>query len=64
MRRGVLTYHNQPGNEEAWRLGLAADLAHQARGGDLIDFGLSLLQQLEAKGYGIVRLADEAYHAV
>lgn len=53
----VMTYHNQPGNVDAWRLGEACRAAMAKPGGDLIDTGLSLLKELEAKGYGIARLA-------
>jgi hypothetical protein len=51
-----LTYRNQPGNVDAWRLGEACLAAAAKPGGDLIDTGLSLLKELEAKGYGIARL--------
>jgi len=50
----VLTYRNQPNNVGAWGIGEACSKAKP--GGDFIDHGLSLLQQLEAKGYGIVQL--------
>jgi len=51
----VYTYKNQPyDNVTAWRFGEAC--ANAKPGGDLIDHGLSLLQQLEAKGYGIVAI--------
>lgn len=42
-------------NVTAWRFGEASATAKP--GGDYIDHGLSLLQQLEEKGYGIVELA-------
>lgn len=50
------TYKNQPcDNVTAWRFGEAARSAKP--GGDLIDHGLSLLHELEARGYGIFALA-------
>lgn len=51
----VYTYKNQPhDNVTAWRFGEACSKAEP--GGDYIDHGLSLLQQLQAKGYGIVAI--------
>lgn len=50
----VLTYANQPGNVEAWRLGEAC--ASAKPGGDPIDHGLSLLKELQDRGYGVVML--------
>lgn len=50
----VFTYKNQPGNVEAWRFGEACREAQP--GGDPIDHGLSLLQKLQEKGYGIVAI--------
>lgn len=50
----VMTYTTQPGNVEAWRLGEAC--ARAKPGGDYIDGGLSLLRELHARGYGIVRV--------
>lgn len=52
--RRVFTYKNQPGNVEAWRFGEACRAAQP--GGDPIDHGLSLLQKLQEKGYGIVAI--------
>lgn len=50
------TYKNQPcDNVTCWRLGEAARSAKP--GGDLIDHGLSLLQELEKHGYGVFSLA-------
>lgn len=50
----VFTYKTQPGNLEAWRFG---DACREAQpGGDPIDHGLSLLQKLQEKGYGIVAI--------
>jgi hypothetical protein len=48
---------NQPGNQEAWRFGEACRRAYdEPKCGDYIDRGLILLRELEAKGYGIVKL--------
>lgn len=48
---------NQPQNVEAWRFGEACrSAAGEPRCGDPIDMGLILLRELEAKGYGIVKL--------
>lgn len=48
---------NQPGNVDAWRLGEACRAAaDEPKCGDPIDRGLILLRELEAKGYGIVKL--------
>lgn len=50
------TYQNQPcDNVTCWRLGEAARGAKP--GGDLIDHGLSLLQQLQKQGFGVFSLA-------
>lgn len=55
----IYTYKNQPtDNVVAWRFGEAC--ANAKPGGDYIDRGLSLLQQLEKKGYGLVELAAQA----
>lgn len=51
----ALTYANQPGNVGAWKLGEACRAAKA--GGDPIDHGLSLLKELQARGYGVVDLA-------
>ncbi len=51
----VFTYKNQPcDNVIAWRFGEACRAAQP--GGDPIDHGLSLLQKLQEKGYGIVAI--------
>lgn len=50
----VLTYKNQPGNVGAWRLGEAC--RHAKPGGDPIDHGLSLLKELQDRGYGVISL--------
>lgn len=52
---------NQPGNVEAWRLGEACRIAAaDPRCGDPIDRGLILLRELEAKGFGVVKLVHNA----
>ncbi|WP_334034716.1 hypothetical protein [Burkholderia cepacia] len=53
-QRGVLTYVNQPDNVGAWRLGEACRAARA--GGDPIDHGLSLLKELQDRGYGVIAL--------
>lgn len=53
----VYTYGKQPDNVVAWRFGEAC--ANAKPGGDPIDRGLSLLQQLQEKGYGIVAIAAQ-----
>ena len=51
----VFTYKNQPcNNVTAWRFGEACRAAQP--GGDPIDHGLSLLQKLQERGYGIVAI--------
>lgn len=54
----VFTYKDQPSdNVDAWRLGEACrKAADDPKCGDYIDRGLILLRELQAKGYGIVRL--------
>ncbi|RQT08912.1 hypothetical protein DF035_00605 [Burkholderia contaminans] len=52
--RSVITYINQPDNVRAWRLGEACRAAKL--GGDPIDHGLSLLKELQAKGFGVVAI--------
>ena len=52
---------NQPQNVEAWRFGEACRAAaDEPKCGDPIDRGLILLRELEARGYGIVKLAPNA----
>ncbi|MVW75350.1 hypothetical protein [Pseudomonas xionganensis] len=48
------TYKEQPLNDHAWKLGQAASSVKP--GGDYIDTGLSLLQQLEEAGFGVFEL--------
>lgn len=53
---------NQPQNVEAWRFGEACRVAaDEPKCGDYIDRGLILLRELEAKGYGIVKLPPNDY---
>ncbi|ARP89781.1 hypothetical protein CAL14_05350 [Bordetella genomosp. 9] len=53
----VFTYTEQPcDNVIAWRLGEACRNAAKAPGGDYIDGGLSLLKELQEKGFGVVAL--------
>lgn len=59
-QRGVLTYANQPDNVGAWRLGEACHVARA--GGDPIDRGLSLLKELQDRGYGVIALLDGDKH--
>lgn len=56
----ILSYTgNQPDNIEAWRIGEACSkAAADRRCGDPIDRGLILMKELEAKGYGIVKLEE------
>jgi hypothetical protein len=51
----------QPGNVDASRLGEACRRAAEKPGGDYIDGGLSLLKELEARGYGVFRFAKSAH---
>lgn len=54
----IYTYSRQPtDNVIAWRFGEACSKARP--GGDYIDHGLSLLQQLQEKGYGITAILNE-----
>lgn len=56
----VYTYEKQPtDNVDCWRLGEACSkAAKEERCGDYIDRGLILLRELQAKGYGIVKIED------
>ncbi|MEF9946819.1 MAG: hypothetical protein RR800_00505 [Comamonas sp.] len=55
----IYTYSQQPtDNVIAWRFGEACSKARS--GGDYIDYGLSLLQNLQEKGYGITAIAAQA----
>lgn len=53
--RRAYSYKDQPDNQGAYRIGLAANNLKQPCG-DLIDKGLALLAELEAQGYGIFEL--------
>lgn len=55
--RRAYTYRHQPDNLDAGKLGRAA--AGTSSGGDSIDHGLSLLQQLQAQGFGVFELGDQ-----
>lgn len=48
------TYQDQPHSDHAWKLGKAA--AAVKAGGDWIDTGLSLLEQLQENGFGVFEL--------
>lgn len=58
----VWTYSEQPGESiDAFRLGDACMAASsRVYAGDSTDRGLVLLQELERRGYGIVKLPDGA----
>lgn len=51
------TYREQPDNMGAGKIGRAA--ASTSLGGDNIDRGLSLLQQLQAQGFGVFELGEQ-----
>lgn len=55
-----ITYKNQPtDNVDCWKLGEACrKAANEPKCGDYIDLGLILLRELEARGYGVVKLKD------
>lgn len=54
----LFTYTSQPcDNVIAWRIGEACSKASQASAGDYIDRGLSLLKELQRKGYGIADIS-------
>lgn len=54
--RRAYTYQHQPDNLGASKLGGACCAAFKAGGGDYIDYGLGLLQQLELRGFGVYEL--------
>lgn len=58
----IYTYRNQPSdNVHAWQLGEACrKAADDPKCGDYIDRGLILLRELEAKGWGVVRLESSS----
>lgn len=54
----LFTYTSQPcDNVIAWRIGEACSKASHASAGDYIDRGLSLLKELQRKGYGIADIS-------
>jgi hypothetical protein len=54
------TYSDQPGNEKAYRLGIAMRKCTGAGGsGDEIDYGLRLLKHLSDEGFGVFDLGAE-----
>lgn len=55
--RRAYTYREQPDNIGAYKLGRA--VLRAASGGDSIDYGLSLLKQLQAEGFGVFELGDQ-----
>lgn len=55
------TYEHQPGNVVALKLGRAAAQASFERGGDFIDFGLSLLRALAEEGFGVFDMGAEFF---
>ena len=54
--RRAYTYQHQPTNVKAWKIGEAHSRVEA--GGDRIDRGLSLLNELQEKGFGVFELAD------
>lgn len=55
----LFTYTSQPCDSViAWRIGEACSKASQASAGDYIDRGLSLLKELQRKGYGIADISS------
>ncbi|WP_347558524.1 hypothetical protein [Robbsia sp. KACC 23696] len=54
------TYHHQPGNVAASRLGGACVAAIAVNAGDSIDRGLGLLKELQASGFGVFEIAPSA----
>jgi hypothetical protein len=58
MEQQPMTYKNQPAdNVDCWKLGQACQkAAEEPKCGDYIDRGLILLRELEALGYGVVKL--------
>jgi hypothetical protein len=56
----AFTYDHQPGNIDASKLGRATVVASLASAGDSIDRGLSLLKALQAEGFGVFQVGQEA----
>jgi hypothetical protein len=60
----AFTYDHQPGNIDASKLGRATVVASLASAGDSIDRGLSLLKALQAEGFGVFQVGQEAQSAI
>ncbi|WP_238874204.1 hypothetical protein [Achromobacter xylosoxidans] len=56
----AFTYHHQPGNIGAHRLGAAWQKAASGSSGDLIDRGLELLKALQEVGFGVFEVSEIA----
>ena len=56
----AFTYHHQPGNIGAQRLGSAWQKAASGSSGDLIDRGLGLLKTLQEVGFGVFEVSEIA----
>jgi hypothetical protein len=56
----AFTYHHQPGNIGAHRLGAAWQKAASSSSGDLIDKGLGLLKALLEVGFGVFEVSEIA----
>lgn len=56
----AFTYHHQPGNIGAHRLGAAWQEAASGSSGDLIDRGLGLLKALQGVGFGVFEVSETA----
>lgn len=56
----AFTYHHQPGNIGAHRLGAAWQKAASGSSGDLIDRGLGLLNALQEVGFGVFEVSEIA----
>lgn len=55
-KKRAYTYQHQPGNEIARTLGCALIEAHSPPCGDIIDYGLNLLEKLGKVGFGVYQL--------
>jgi hypothetical protein len=60
----AFTYDHQPGNIDASKLGRATVVASLASAGDSIDRGLSLLKALQAEGFGVFQVGQEAQSTI
>lgn len=56
----AFTYHHQPGNIGAHRLGAAWQKAASGSSGDFIDRGLGLLKALQQVGFGVFEVSEIA----